>query len=66
MSQDGSDMEPMNREAMKKAYTKEVRKMKLCSATCMGFGLVIASTFASMYWSLLQHSSSYNAEQYEI
>ena len=43
-----------------KGIDKEVRKMKLLSAVCLGLGLLIVSTFASYYWDLFHRAQDYD------
>ena len=44
----------------KKENQRSVRTTKLCSATCLGFGLILVSTLASFYWDLYQRSVLYD------
>ena len=44
----------------KKENQKSVRTIKLCSALCLGLGLIIVSCFASFYWELYERTVFYD------
>ena len=48
-----------------KQQAKTERQVKLCAATCLGLGLIIASTFSSFYWDLSQRATLYTETQSE-
>lgn len=41
---------------------RSVRTIKLCSALCLGLGLIIVSTFSSYYWELYQRAHLFNEQ----
>ena len=41
---------------------RSVRTIKLCSALCLGLGLIIVSTFSSYYWELYQRAHLLNEQ----
>ena len=49
-----------------KQQAKTERQVKLCAATCLGLGLIIASTFSSFYWDLSQRATLYTETQSEV
>jgi len=43
-----------------------VRTIKLCSALCLGLGLIIVSTFSSFYWELYQRSVLFDTKDLTV
>ena len=41
---------------------RSVRNIKLCSAACLGMGLIVVSTFSSLYWELYQRTLEYDLQ----
>ena len=41
---------------------RSVRTIKLCSALCLGLGLIIVSIFSSYYWELYQRAHLFNEQ----
>ena len=44
---------------------KEIRRTKLLSSICLGFGLLIASTMSTYWWDLEQRAVAFDLAQIE-
>ena len=51
----------LNPDVVRREDQKTVRRVKLCSACCLGMGMIVASSFASFYFSLLNRATDYNS-----